>query len=120
MIADTNRMLHELLEMDREQRAMAEQLRRESDERHSNWEADFATRHSPRLKEMGLPENIYEMPESEVHVLLEERRLKKRQELEAKVEKDRLYKEQVADELGAQTELLKRIAELLEGKWNST
>ena len=113
LIADTNRLLARLLEIDEIQRVESEEKRKEWAEDREQREEDRNERMREKLRERGVSEELLQGDNVDWEKRLQEVQEQQKKRIEEAKEREQKYKDDVLDELRAQTELLNRIAEKL-------
>lgn len=113
LIADTNRLLAQIVQMDTERQAQAKKSEAEMEERMAAMKAKREEAMKTRMEERGLTGEAASASDEDWEARITQSRRQTEQNLEFMREKDREYKEQLIQELRVQSDLLRQIAEKL-------
>jgi hypothetical protein len=113
LLADTNRLLQRLVEIDQTQRAESERFREEMEARREKMNEEQNESKTKRLVDLGLTPEDAALPEEDWEVRHAEAQRNAHENIERARQKDEEYKEQLLAELRTQSDLLRQIAEKL-------
>jgi len=113
LIADTNRLLQQLVASEKAQKEEAERSRAEFETKFGDLSAKREETLKSKLGQRGLPSDLIDTPEEDWEKRINEARQKSKENLELMRQKDEQYKEELMQELRIQSDLLKQIAEKL-------
>ena len=114
-LVETNRLLAEFVRLREEDRAEAERFRRETEEVTAKIEADGNRFLTEQLEKRGLPAELAEGTEAEWERRREEATRRTTENMTTLRDRDAEHKAAILAELRVQSDLLRRIAERLEG-----
>lgn len=114
LIVETNRLIQRFFDMREEQRVEAERHRVEHEAWQAKQDAEFQEGMREKLVEHGASTEGYDGTMEDWEARMKAVRAQAKERLEAEKAKEREYREQMLEEIQAQSELLRRIAEKLE------
>ncbi len=115
LLADTNRVLHELLELDRRRKEESSKSMEEFKAKQAEREQKRAETTKQNLIERGVPEDVASISEDDWEKRAKEVRQKSTENLKVMEERHSTFRDDVVAELKIQSEMLRQIAARLEG-----
>lgn len=115
LLVDTNRVLHELLDIERQRKVDNEKARTEFIVNQAEREQKRAEKMKQALIERGIPEGEASIPEDVFEKRAEAAREKSNENIKIMEQRNLQFRDDVVAELKIQSEILRQIAARLEG-----
>jgi hypothetical protein len=114
LLAETNQLLKRVVEIDQENRARSEAMRKENDRMHAEMDAKRKASMRSSLQELGLSVEDSDPSDDSWEERMKEVQRLSREKVELARKKEEHYRDQLLEELRIQSDLLKQIAEKLD------